>query len=104
MKSVKIGFTLIIAAVCILSVVSVFTILSIANLPGQTATFNVSQYCSLYRKQFGVAYCPAEASTTTEMGFLDLSRLPFIGMVAISVAALLLLIGVIIMMISRHVR
>jgi len=102
-KSVKIGFVLIIAAVCILSVVSVFTILSIANLPDQTATFNVSQYCSLYRKQFGVAYCPAEASTT-KMGFLDLSRLPFIGIVAISVAALLLLIGVIIMMISRHVR
>ncbi|HKM49987.1 MAG TPA: hypothetical protein VJZ75_02290 [Candidatus Bathyarchaeia archaeon] len=100
MKSVKIGFVLIIVAVCIISVVSVFTMLSMS---GQTATFNVSQYCSLYRKQFSVSYCPAEASTTTRMGFLDLSRLPFIGIVAISVAALLLLIGVIIVMISRRV-
>jgi hypothetical protein len=102
-KSVKIGFALIIVAVCIISVVSAFTMLPIANLSGQTATFNVSQYCSLYRKQFSVSYCPAEASTTTRMGFLDLSRLPFIGIVAISVAALLLLIGVIIVMISRRV-
>lgn len=103
MKSVKIGFVLIVLAVCILAVASVFTMLPGVNLTGQTSTFNVSQYCSLYRKQFNVAYCPAEASTPTAAGFLDLSRLPLIAVIAISVAAFLLLIGVIIIMISRRV-
>lgn len=103
MKFVKIGLVLIILAVGILAVTSAFTLLPFANLTGQTSTFNVSEYCSLYRKQFNVAYCPAE-TTTTRANVLDLSQLPFIEIIAIGVAAFLLLIGIIILMISRKVN
>jgi hypothetical protein len=69
--------------------------MSIGNQPigtprnGQTSSFDASEYCSLYRKQFNVTYCPAEITT----GLVDLSHLPFAGVIAVGVAASLLLVG-----------
>jgi len=69
-------------------------------LPNQTSTFNLSEYCSLYRNQFNVTYCPAE--TTTQTGLLNLSAMSSIQIGAIVVAAVIMLSGVIVLMIDRR--
>jgi len=89
-------------AVSILAATSALTLTTLTNVADQTSSFNVSEYCGLYRKQFGVNYCPAENTTTTRAGILDLSKLPFIEIIAIGAAAVLLLIGVILMMVNRR--
>jgi hypothetical protein len=98
---VKFGFGLIIFAVGVLALVSMFTVPPVINLASQT--FDVSRYCSLYRKQFNVSHCPAETATAAKSTFLDLSLMSPLEIIVVSVAAFLMLIGVVMIMISRHV-
>jgi hypothetical protein len=91
-------FALILLAVGILALTAASTVTTF--LPSQTSTFNLSEYCSLYRNQFNVTYCPAE--TTTETGLLNLSGMSSIQIAAIVVAGVIMLSGVIVLMIGRR--
>jgi len=67
----------------------------------QTSTFNLSEYCSLYRSEFNVTYCPAE--TTIQSGLVNLSGMSSIQIGAVLVAALIMLSGVVVLMIDRRI-
>ena len=97
----RFGFVLILFAFSILAIISAFTFFQQVNQMAESSTFNVSEYCSLYRKEFEVSYCPAE--TTSAAGPLNLSGLSFIGIVGVLIAAVLMLSGVIIIMFDRRV-
>jgi hypothetical protein len=99
-KLLKIGFVLIMIAVGILALTTAVTMLSEANQPKQTSGFNATEYCSRYRAYFNVSYCPAESTTKTASGFLDLSQKPFVEMLAIGAAVALLVSGSIIIMVD----
>jgi hypothetical protein len=81
--------------------ISAFTFFQQVNQAAEPSTFNVSEYCSLYRKEFEVSYCPAE--TTSASGHLSLSGMSLIGVVGVLIGAVLMLGGVIIIMFDRRV-
>jgi len=97
-KRQRLGVALMLFAVCILALTAASTVTTL--LSKQTSTFNLSEFCSLYRNQFNVTYCPAE--TTTQTGLLNLSGMSPIQIGAIVVAAAIMLFGVIVLMIDRR--
>ncbi|HKM78321.1 MAG TPA: hypothetical protein VJZ03_04535 [Candidatus Bathyarchaeia archaeon] len=92
----KVVFILLVVAAGILAIASVPLL---TNHLGQSGNFNLVEYCSRYREQFNVTYCPAEATKPTI--FSSLMDMPF-EVLGIGIALTLLLSGFAITVVERR--